>query len=142
MLKALLIGNVGKNPDIKQTSTSKKIASFSVASTYGTGNDAVTTWVTCEAWEKTAEIVEKYVGKGSQVYVEGRIKLETWTDKEGKERASLKMVVAELKLLGSRTSNDANDTKEAVEPWGQAQAEPRKQAPVEPWSRDETGLPF
>lgn len=141
MLKALLIGHVGKNPDIKQTSTNKKIASFSVASTYGTGNDAVTTWVTCEAWERTAEIVEKYVGKGSQVYVEGRIKLETWTDKEGKERTSLKMVVAELKLLGSRTSNDANDTKEAVEPWGQAQAE-RKQAPVEPWSRDETGLPF
>ena len=53
------------------------------------------------------------------------------------------MVVAELKLLGSKaTNNDANDTKEAVEPWGQVQSEPRKQAPVEPWSREETGLPF
>ena len=141
MLKALLIGNVGKNPDIKQTSTNKKFASFNVASTYGTGNDAVTTWVTCEAWERTADIVEKYVTKGSQVYVEGRVKLDTWTDKEGNARTTLKMTVTELKLLGSKgTSQESPAQQKQIEPWSQEVPAQTKQP--EPWSRQEVDLPF
>lgn len=107
MLKGFLIGNVGKAPEVRYTKTNKKIATFSVASTQGTGDNAVTIWTKCEAWEKTADIVEKYVTKGTQVYIDGRIELENWTDKEGKERTTLKIAISELKLLGSRASGES-----------------------------------
>lgn len=118
MFKGTTLGNVGKDPEVRYTKTNKKIASFSVASTEGKGADAVTTWVTCEAWDKTADIVEQYVVKGSQVYVEGPIKQETWTDKEGKERTTLKITVRELQLCGGRSggSPQAASTTPAAQP--------------------------
>lgn len=141
MLKGFLIGNVGKAPEVRYTKTNKKIATFSVASTQGTGDNAVTIWTKCEAWEKTADIVEKYVTKGTQVYIDGRIELENWTDKEGNARTTLKMTVTELKLLGSKgTSQEAPAQQKQIEPWSQEAPAQTKQP--EPWSQDETGLPF
>lgn len=133
MFKGTILGNVGKDPEIRYTKTNKKIASFSVASTEGKGADAVTTWVTCEAWDKTADIVEQYVAKGSQVYVEGPVKQETWTDKEGKERTTLKITVRELQLCGGRAASGSNTP---------ASTAPAAQPAAAASGGDEDNLPF
>lgn len=105
MFKATVIGNLGRDPDVRPLQSGKKVASFSVASTEKTGNGQETIWINCEAWEKTAEVAEKYLRKGSQVYIEGRMKLEKWTDKEGRERETYKLVIADMRLIGGKPDN-------------------------------------
>lgn len=60
------------------------------------------TFVDCEAWGKTAETLAKYVGKGDPLYVEGRLKLDTWEDKDGSKRSKMKVVVENFQFLGGK----------------------------------------
>jgi len=63
------------------------------------------TFVDCEAWGKTAEVLAQYVGKGDPLYVEGRLKLDTWEDKDGGKRSKLKVVVENFQFLGGKKDN-------------------------------------
>lgn len=80
MNKAIFIGNVGKDPEVKDAG-GKRVAKFSVAVSDGFGDKKKTYWLNVIAWQKLAEVVEKYLKKGSKVLVEGRI---TTRDYEGK----------------------------------------------------------
>ena len=109
--KAILIGNVGSDPEIRSVGNGSRVASFSLA-TGRTWNDASgakqekTEWHKCIVWNNKAstlaDVVEKFVKKGERVYVEGEIEYRQWQDKEGQTRYTTEIKVRELLLLGGR----------------------------------------
>lgn len=104
-----LIGNIGSAPEIRKTETGKKLVRFSVATneSYKNSNgDKVTEtqWHNLIAWGKLADIVEKFLNKGTEVAVEGKLINRSYTDKEGIKKYISEIQVSELLLLGSRAS--------------------------------------
>jgi len=106
--KVILVGNMGKDPEIRHLEGGATVASFSLAtSEYYTDrrtNEKVTQteWHNVVAWRKTAEFIEKYLGKGRQVYVEGKLKTRNWTDKDGVTRYTTEVVADTVQPLGAR----------------------------------------
>ena len=102
-----LIGNLGMNPDVKELNGGKKLAKFSIATseTYKgeDGNKVTETqWHNLIAWGKQAEIVEKYLKKGNEVAIEGKLSSRNYTDKDGIKRYVTEIVVNELLLIGGK----------------------------------------
>ena len=105
--KVQLIGNLGQNPEVKELNGGKKVAKFSLATNETYRNKAGekvtdTQWHNLVAWGKTADIIEKYLKKGSEVAVEGKLLNRTWTDKEGVKRYTTEVQVSELLMLGGK----------------------------------------
>jgi single-strand DNA-binding protein len=105
--KITLIGNVGKDPDIRSISADKKVAEISIAinDSYRDANgqqQEKTEWFRVSFWNQKADVIEKFVRKGQQIYVEGRLRVRAYTDKEGKDRYSLEVIAQEFTLLGGR----------------------------------------
>jgi single-strand DNA-binding protein len=108
--KAILIGNVGGEPEIRTVGTGGRVATFSLATgrqwTDQSGNkQEKTEWHRCVVWNSArgsglADVVEKYVKKGEKIYVEGEIEYRQWQDKEGQTRYTTEIKVKELMLLG------------------------------------------
>jgi single-strand DNA-binding protein len=102
-----LIGNVGQEPTITNLESGKKVARFSIA-TNEYYKDAKgekqtdTNWHTVVAWGKTAEIAEKFVGKGKEVGITGKLKTRTYTTDDGNQRYVTEVVADEILLLGSK----------------------------------------
>lgn len=99
-----LIGHVGQEPEIKNLETGKKLANISIATNevyYRENGDKVekTEWHRVTAWGKTAEIIEKYVTKGKEVAVEGKLTHRSYDDKDGNKRYITEVVVNEILLL-------------------------------------------
>ena len=111
--KVFLIGNVGQDPQIRQVGD-QKVASFNLATTEkfkGRDGNMVesTEWHNISVWGKLAEVVEKFVSKGTQLYVEGKIKTEKYTDKEGNDRFITKINATSLQLLGGKKDGATQD---------------------------------
>ena len=105
--KVQLIGNLGQNPEVKELNGGKKVAKFSLATNETYRNKAGekvtdTQWHNLVAWGKTADIIEKYLKKGSEIAVEGKLLNRTWTDKEGVKRYITEIQVSELLMLGGK----------------------------------------
>ncbi|MBI3500245.1 MAG: single-stranded DNA-binding protein [Bacteroidetes bacterium] len=105
--KVQLIGNLGQNPEVKELNGGKKVAKFSLATNETYRNKAGekvtdTQWHNLVAWGKTAEIIEKYLKKGSEVAVEGKLLNRNYTDKEGVKRYVTEIQVSELLMLGGK----------------------------------------
>lgn len=104
MNKIFLIGNLTKDPEIRSTSTGKKVASFSIA--VNEGKDAngqeVVQYFNLSAWEKLAEIIESYVKKGTKVAAIGRLQNRSWDKPDGTKGYATDVVVRELEILTSR----------------------------------------
>ncbi|APS37892.1 MULTISPECIES: single-stranded DNA-binding protein [Salegentibacter] len=103
--KVQLIGNVGREPEIENLESGKKLAKFSVATneSYKNGNGeriTDTQWHNIVAWGKTAELVEKYINKGKEVGIEGKLTNRSWDDKDGNKRYITEVVCNELLLMG------------------------------------------
>jgi single-strand DNA-binding protein len=94
------IGRLGKDPEIRSTNNGTKVANFSIGVSDRFKKDE-TTWITCIAWKGLAEVVEKYLKKGSQVYVEGRLTTRKW-EKDGITRYVTEIVLSELQMLGGK----------------------------------------
>lgn len=103
--KVILIGYLGKDPEVKYTQSGMVVANFSVATTErwkdksGEMQDH-TEWHNIVAWGKLGEICGEYLVKGRQVYIEGKIQTEKWQDKDGNDRYTTKIVANEMKMLG------------------------------------------
>ena len=100
-----LIGNVGNDPEIKNLEGGKKLANLTIATNDSYKNDKgekveQTEWHKVVAWGKTAEIIEKYVTKGHQVAIEGKLSHRSYEDKNGEKRYVTEIVVSELLMLG------------------------------------------
>jgi single-strand DNA-binding protein len=105
--KVTLIGNLGQNPEVKELNGGKKVAKFSLATNESYRNKAGekitdTQWHNLIAWGKTAEIVEKYVKKGSEIAIEGKLLNRNYTDKDGVKRYVTEIQVNELVMLGGK----------------------------------------
>jgi single-strand DNA-binding protein len=107
--KVQLIGNLGKSPELKTTESGKKLVKFSVATNEMYTNQKgekvkETQWHNVVAWGKLADIAEKYLNKGTEVAVEGKLITKDYTDKDGNKKSSTEIQVNELLLLGSRAN--------------------------------------
>jgi single-strand DNA-binding protein len=106
--KVQLIGNLGNAPEVRNTESGKKLAKFSIATNEIYRNAqgekvTETQWHNLIAWGKTAEIVEKYLAKGSEVVIEGKLINRNYTDKEGNKKYVTEVEVSELLMLGSKS---------------------------------------
>ncbi len=133
--KVILIGNVGSDPDVRYLDGGSVVAKFSVATneryTTRTGEQVESTeWFRVEVWNDQAKTIEKYVRKGQQIYVEGRLRTETYTDKEGKERFSLGVRATTFQFLGG--PNDRQDGGMQEIPASQTQPATRQQSAPAP----------
>jgi len=92
-----IIGNVGKKPEIKYLESGSKVSNFPVA--FSDRKDGETQWFDVEAWDQLAELVHSSVDKGERVSLHGRLKVQDWTDREGNQRKSLRIVAASVKRV-------------------------------------------
>jgi single-strand DNA-binding protein len=124
--KVILVGNLGQKPEMRYTATQTAVANLSIATTEswkdkesGENRDK-TEWHRVVFFGNLAEIAERYLDKGSSVYVEGKIQTRKWQDKEGKDRWTTEILGNQLTMLGSRGSNDSgsqqNSSSEAPFP--------------------------
>src|SRR5579863_2031512 len=103
--KVILLGNAGLDAEMRSTSAGKSVANFSLAINQSfhdkkDGNVQRVEWVRCVAWGKLAEIAERFVTKGKQVFVEGRLQTRRFEDREGSPKTVTEVVVASLRVLG------------------------------------------
>lgn len=109
--KVQIIGNLGKDPEMRYTPNGKSVTSFNVAvnSTYKVGDEQrkETEWFNVEAWGKTGEIIKQYASKGSSIYVEGRLKTDKFEDKQsGETKYFTKVVVTSFQFLSSNSNGN------------------------------------
>lgn len=102
-----LIGRLGQNPDVKKLNSGKAMAKCSIATSEVYRNDAgekveETQWHNVIAWGKQAELIEKYLKKGNEIAIEGKLSSRSYTDKEGIKRYTTEIVVNELLMLGGK----------------------------------------
>jgi single-strand DNA-binding protein len=110
--KVILVGNVGKDPEIKVAGSGASIATFSLATSdrtkdqQGNWTDR-TEWHSLVAFQRTAEIVRDYVKKGAKLYIEGRIQTRSWDDKDGQKKYRTEIIVNDLVLLSGRGEGES-----------------------------------
>ena len=120
--KVMLLGNVGKDPEIRTTAGGMTVASFSLA-TADRAKDQQGNWADKTEWhnlvcfQRTAEIVRDYVKKGSQIFVEGKIQTRSWDDKtSGEKKYKTEILCNELTLLGGKSSGDSGGSSSYSKP--------------------------
>lgn len=117
----ILLGNLGKDPVVRSIEGGNKVANFSLATNRvfkGQDGNPVeeTEWHNIVLWGRLAEIAEKYLTKGSKIYVEGRIRSRQYDDKEGIKRYITEIVGETMNMLGSRSDGSDNGSKHEAEP--------------------------
>ncbi|MBM9602866.1 single-stranded DNA-binding protein [Desulfopila inferna] len=105
--KAILIGNLGADPEIRYTQSGTQVATFNIATTERfkdrDGNSQEKTeWHRIVAWAKLAEICGEYLNKGSKVYIEGKIQTRKWQDQNGNDKYTTEIIAREMKMLSPR----------------------------------------
>ena len=106
--KVIIIGNLGKDPDIKYTQNGTAVANFSVATTFKPKDgDEKTEWHRIVAWDRLAEIIGEWVKKGSQIYIEGRLQTRSW-EKDGVTRYTTEIIAERMLMLGSKDKTQDN----------------------------------
>jgi len=114
--KVMLIGNLGKDPEVKYTPNGTAVASFSLATAESWVKDGKketrTEWHKIVVWGKLAEICGEYLTKGKQVYLEGRIQTREWEDKEGIKRYTTEIVASQMIMLGSKGGESKSDSSQ------------------------------
>ena len=137
--KVILIGNLGRDPEIRYTRDGTAVANLNIA-TSESWLDANgqrqerTEWHRVVAWGKLAEISKEYLMKGRQVYVEGRLQTRSWDDKQGNKRYTTEVRADQLVMLGGR--GDSVGGKETPSPGKEMESEP------EPFEASEDDVPF
>lgn len=118
--KVILLGNVGKDPDVRYPAQGQVVATFSLATSDRAYTNAAgvkvperTEWHNIVAWGKNAEVIEKYVKKGTKLYIEGKLRTRTWEDKNAIKRYVTEIYVDSFELLGSKPSETVEQGAQA-----------------------------
>lgn len=119
--KAIVVGNLGRDPEIRYTQNNTPVATFSIATTdqWSDRNGEKqerTEWHRIVAWGRLAEICSQYLQKGKQVYVEGRLQTREWEDKDGNKRYTTEIVAQTMQMLGRPGDGPARDPDAAPRP--------------------------
>ncbi|MCS6885587.1 MAG: single-stranded DNA-binding protein [Acidobacteriota bacterium] len=109
--KIIIVGHLGRDPELRYTPQGKPVCDFSVATTdrrrdQNGETKEETTWFRVTFWDRQAEIASQYLAKGRQVYIEGRLRAREWTDREGRVRVTLEVTGTELHMLGGAPKAD------------------------------------
>lgn len=110
--KVILMGNLTRDVEVRQVGSGNAVAQIGLAvnrsyTPKGGEKREETTFIDCEAWGRTAEVMAQYLSKGRPVFIEGRLKLDTWQDKEsGQNRSKLKVVVESFQFVGDRDGGE------------------------------------
>ncbi len=104
--KAILMGRLTRDPELRHTGSGTPVCSFSIAIDNGYGDNRSTDFINCVAWNKTAEFVEKYFTKGRMIIVIGRIQTRTWEGQDGKKNYATEVVASEVSFGESKRSAD------------------------------------
>ena len=134
--QATIIGYVGDLPKISNTQNGRKVASFAIATTEKgyTSKSGVqypdrTEWHNIVAWGQPADVVERFVKKGTQLYIEGRLRTRSWTDANGVKKYTTEINADNLQLLGRRENQDQQQYAAPSQPAYQRPSSPAYQAP-------------
>ncbi len=116
--KVILVGNLGKDPEVRTLENGAKVANFTLATSESYKNKegqrvTQTEWHNIVLWRGLAEIAEKYLQKGNQVYIEGKIRTRSWDDKDGNKRYTTEILGDNLTMLGGRRDSDDSDSSPA-----------------------------
>ncbi len=111
--KVILVGNLGKDPEVRYLDSGVAVANFSLATTENYKNKegervSQTEWHNIVLWRGLAEVAEKWLKKGSSVYIEGKIKTRKWEDKEGNTRYTTEILADNMTMLGGKPQVDAD----------------------------------
>jgi single-strand DNA-binding protein len=141
--KVILIGNLGADPEIKYLPSGSTVANIRLATseTYTTREGErvkQTEWHNVELWEGLAKIAEQYLKKGSSVYIEGKLKTESWQDNDGNTRSRTKVRGINMTLLGGRPQTSNEEYSGGIEPEQSQTSEPDVENP----SEESEDLPF
>lgn len=115
--KVIIVGNLGKDPELRYTSQGTPVCTFSLATNErrkdrnGELQDQ-TTWFRVTMWERRAETASQYLSKGMPVYVEGRLRVEEYTDRDGKQRHSLEVTATDMQFLGKQSDGESRPRAE------------------------------
>lgn len=139
--KVILVGNVGRDPETRHLDKGVAVANFPLATsenyTAKSGEKVSTTeWHNIVAWRGLADVVEKYVKKGTQLYIEGRIRTRSWDDKDGVKRYTTEIYADTMQLLGKREGQPEIAGQPAISEAPQSVNEPDFSQP------EEDDLPF
>lgn len=106
--KIILVGNLGRDPELRYTPQGTPVCSFTIATNEKRKDRAgemqdVTTWFRVTLWGRQAEAASQYLTKGRPVYIEGRLRVEEWTDRDGRQRYTLEVHATDMQFVGGRT---------------------------------------
>ena len=114
--KAILMGRLTRDPELRHTNSGTPVCSFSIAINNGYGENAQTDFVNCVAWNKTAEFVSKYFAKGRMIIVTGRISSRSWEGSDGKKNYVTEVVANEVAFGESKRDGGGSSSQGAVAP--------------------------
>ena len=119
--RIILVGNLGRDPELRYTPQGTPVCSFSMATNErrkdktGEMQDQ-TTWFRVTLWGRQAETASQYLTKGKPIYIEGRLRVEEWTDRDGKSRQSLEVTATDMQFIGSNRGEEGSVPRGAPEP--------------------------
>jgi single-strand DNA-binding protein len=118
--KVMIIGHLGRDPEMRYTPSGRPVTSFSVATsrnwtTADGDRRSETEWFNVVAWGSLAEICNQYLKKGQQVYIEGRLQTRRWEDEEGNKRSSVEVIAREMSMVGERRESAEGETETGAE---------------------------
>ena len=128
--KIILVGNLGRDPELRYTAQGTPVCSFSMATNErrkdknGEMQDQ-TTWFRITLWNRLAETASQYLQKGKQVYIEGRLRVEEYVDRDGKPRHSLEVFATDMQFIGTRGGDDTVHERAASAGASAGPAEPQ-----------------
>ncbi len=137
--KVLLLGNLGKDPEVRYTSSGRAVATFTLATSQQwrdqDGNDQERTeWHRVVAWGRLGEVCGEYLSKGKQVFIEGRIQSREWEDQEGNKRTTVEIIANDMIMLGGGSPSQSRSSGE-----GQKRQAPAQSRSQEQGSKREVG---
>jgi len=150
--KVMLIGNLGKDPELKYTPGGQAVATFSLATTRqwrdkDGNNQEDTQWHNIKVWARQAEIAQQYLKKGRQIYVEGRIETRSYDDKEGNKKWFTEIISDRFLMLGSKRdeaggSGETADYDPAADQSSRPASRGYSSSPPKPPAGEDDDLPF
>ncbi len=148
--KIILVGNLGRDPELRYTPQGTPVCSFTMATNErrrdraGETQDS-TTWFRVTLWGRQAETASQYLTKGRPVYIEGRLRMEEWTDKDGRARNTLEVHATDMQFIGARSDESAAAAAPSSQPSSNAgRAEAQNSPPMSDTEPDVTDddIPF
>ena len=143
--KVMLIGNLGKDPEVRYTTAGTPVASFSIATSEKFKNKAGeweerTEWHNITLWSRLAEIAGEYLAKGKTVYIEGRLQTRKWQDRDGKDRYTTEIVGEKMQMLGGK--GDGGGRQGGGRPAAEDAGPAAQQSYEEPVFNPDEDIPF